>query len=208
MTFKELAVARITPKLRGGNNYKNVLRFMVDFLDRNKSDIDLIKSLKDLESDNDIILNELGKLLGFYPRPQLATGVSGSGFFQYDINGYNQFPYAGEGNLNIRPLTNAEYSRLLRAASVLTTFNGVMDDWIKLFTTIAGGDAYIVNKRSTYDIIIKKDLSDFDKSLIEFLVKDIDNLTVSKRFLGTAPAGQPFQYGVTGYNTAPYLTTW
>lgn len=208
MTFKELAISRITPKLRNGNNYKNLLRFMVDFLDRNKVDIDLIKDLKNLESDSDIVLDELGKLLGFFPRPQLPTGVTGAGFFQYDVNGYNLFPYAGEGNQNIRPLTNEEYSRLLRAATVLTTFNGVIDDWVKLFTVVSGGEAYIINKRSSYDIIIKKDLSDFDKSLIEFLTKDLDNLTVSKDFLGTAPSGQPFQYGVAGYNTSPYITTW
>ena len=208
MTFKELAVTRITPKFANGNNYKNVLRFMVDFLDENKSDIDLIKDLKNLNSDSSIVLDELGKLLGLYPRPSLPVGITGSGFFQYDTSGYNQFPYAGEGNLNIRPLTDEEYSRLLRAASVLTTFNGTMDEWIKLYTIISGAEAYIVNKRSSYDIIIKKDLSDFDKALIEFLTKDIDNLTVSKDFLGTVPGNQPFQYGVSGYDTSPYITTW
>ena len=207
MTFEDLALTRITPKFRGKKNFENILSFLLSFLDKNADSVEIIRELKNLDSDSEIVLNELGKLLGLFPRPQLATTEAGAGFFQYGTNGYG-FPYAGEGNLNIRELTNTEYSRLLKAAAILTTFNGTIEEWVKLYSIIAGANAYIVNKQSTYDIIIKKDLSTFEKSLIEFLTKDIDNLTVSKGFLGTSLDEQPFQYGLSAYNQAPYIKSW
>ena len=209
MTFKELALTRITPKFSKANNYKNILRFMVNIFDETITDVQIIKDLKNIESSSTIILNELGKLLGVFPRPYLETGVTGIGFFQYGVNGYNVAPYASIGaNDNIRQLTNPEYTRLLKAAATLTTFNGTMDDWIKFFTVLSGGEAVIINKPSSYDIIIKKDLSDFDKRLVEFLSSQVENLTVSKGFLGTTDSVQPFQYGISGYGIAPYIKTW
>ena len=154
MTYQELALSRITPKFSKANNYKNILKFMVNIFDKTVSDVQIIKDLKNLESTSTIVLNELGKLLGVYPRPYLEIGNQAEGFFQYDTNGYDQFPYIGE-NDQIRQLTNPEYTRLLKAAATLTTFNGTMDDWIKFYTIISGGEAVIVNKTSTYDIIIK-----------------------------------------------------
>ena len=209
MDFKELALTRITPKFANGNNFKNVLRFMTNIFDNTFQDVAIIKDLKNLGSDKAIVLDELGKLLGVYPRPFLESGAQGEGFFQYGVVGYDSAPYASaSSNVNIRQLTNTEYTRVLRAAASLTTFNGTIDDWINFYTVLSGGTAVIVNKASTYDIIIKKDLSQFDKNLIEFLSEGLDNLTVNKSFLGTSDGIQPFQYGVTGYGQAPYIKSW
>jgi hypothetical protein len=207
MTYKELALTRITPKFSKANNYKNILRFMVDIFDETVPDVQIIKDLKNLESTSTIVLNELGKLLGVYPRPYLEIGNQAIGFFQYDTNGYDQVPYIGE-NDKIRQLTNLEYTRLLKAVATLTAFNGTIDDWIKFYTAISGDEAVIVNKTSIYDIIIKKELTDFDKRLIEFLSDKVDNLTISRGFLGTSDSVQPFQYGLSAYGIAPYIKTW
>ena len=116
MTYKELALTRITPKFSKANNYKNILRFMVNIFDETVSEVQIIKDLKNIESTSTIVLNELGKLLGVYPRPYLEIGNQAAGFFQYDTNGYDQVPYIGE-NDKIRQLTNPEYTRLLKAAA-------------------------------------------------------------------------------------------
>jgi len=209
MDFKDLAITRITPKFGNGNNFKNVLRFTTNIFDNTLSDVEIIKDLKNMGSSSTIVLDEIGKLLGVYPRPFLESGVQGEGFFTYGLISYDSAPYASiESNVNIRPLTDPEYTRVLRAASILTVTNGTIEDAIKFFSVLSGGTAFIVNKASTYDIIIKKDLSQFDKNLIEFLSKDLDNLTVSKGFLGTTDDQQPFQYGVTGYGTSPYIKSW
>jgi len=209
MTFKDLALSRISAKLVNGNNYKNVLRFMANIYDKTSQDPILIKDLKNLNSEFSLVLDEIGKLLGVYPRPFLEVGVQGDGFFQYGITGYGLAPYASQDtNVAIRELTNEEYIRLLKAASTLTTFNGTMNDWLKFFTELSGGVAVIINKPSSYDIIIKKDLTLFEKNLVEFLSSRVDNLTVKKDFLGTTDGVQPFQYGVSGYGISPYVNSW
>lgn len=209
MTFKDLALTRISPKFVNGNNYKNVLRFMVNIYDKHSQDIAIIKDLKNMDSTSSLVLNEIGKFLGVYPRPVLEVGIQGFGFFQYGITGYGLTQYATiKDNLLIRSLNDMEYIRLLKATATLTTFNGTMEDWIELLTKLSGGSAVIINKPSEYDIIIKKDLSDFDKNLVEFLASKIDNLTVQQGFLGTTDSVQPFQYGVTSYGLAPYIKKW
>jgi hypothetical protein len=209
MTFKELALTRISPKFVNGNNYRNVLRFMVNIYDKTSQDLVIIKDLKNLESQFSLVLDEIGKLLGVYPRPFLEIGLQGIGFFQYGITEYGTAPYASQDeNIAIRSLTNEEYIRLLKAAATLTAFNGTMNDWLKFFTELSGGVAVIVNKPSSYDIIIKKDLTLFEKNLVEFLSDRVDNLTVKKDFLGTTDGVQPFQYGVAGYDTSPYVNSW
>jgi len=208
MTFQELAVSRITPKLANGNNFRNVLRFMTNIFDEFSSDVDIIKDLKSLGSDNTIVLNELGKLLGIYPRPLIEIGVTGDGFMTWDVSEWDSIPFFTTGSETSRPLTNKEYSRVLKAFAVGTTFNGTIDEWSLAIGTMVNAKAYIINKASTYDIIILKDLTQFEKNLLEFLLKDIDNLTVKKGFFGTAPGGQPFQWDVTPWDEAPFITDW
>lgn len=209
MDFKELAITRVTPKFAKGNNFKNLLRFEVNIFDKTSQDVAIIKDLRNIDSEYSIVLNEVGKLLGVYPRPNLEVGIQGFGHFQYGVTPYGQAPYATiRDNLLIRPLNDVEYRRLLSATATLTTFNGTIEDWIRLFTELSGGAAVIINKAAEYDIIIKKDLTDFEKNLVEFLSSKIDNLTVEHNFLGTTDGIQPFQYGVTGYGEAPYLKTW
>ena len=209
MDAKDLAITRISAKFINGNNYKNVLRFMVNIYDKRSEDRNIIKDLKNMDSTYSLVLNDIGRFLGVYPRPILEVGIQGFGYFQYGITGYGLAPYATiRDNLLIRPLNDPEYIRLLKATATLTTFNGTMEDWIQLLTELSGGPAVIVNKPSEYDIIIKKDLSDFDKNLVEFLASKIDNLTIQQGFLGTTDGAQPFQYGVTGYGLSPYIKKW
>jgi len=207
MTFQDLAVSRITPKFANANNYKNIVRFTTSIFDKSVTDIELIKDLKNLNSESTIVLDELGKLLGIYPRPILEIGTSGDGFMQWDVLGWDTTPFFTLGSEDIRPLTNLEYSRLLRAVATLMTFNGTVDDWSSLIGKLADASVYIVNKPSSYDIVILKTLTQIEKNLLEFLLDKIDNLTVKKGFLGTSD-NQPFQWDVTAWDTVSFIEPW
>lgn len=184
MTLVELAKTRITPKFVNGTNFNNLLEFLIEIYDNTTVDISLIKDLKNTGSTYSLVLDELGKFLGVYPRPK----------------------YKDVG-VDFRELNDTEYARLLKAVSSLTKVNGTIEDWIQFYTDISGGVGVIVNKPSSYDIIIKKDLTQFEKNLVEYL-SDLNNLTVSRSFLGTTNGVQPFQYGVAGYDIAPYVQSW
>ena len=201
MTFQELAVSRITPKCSNANNFKNILRFTTSIFDKTVSDVELIKDLKNMNSESTIVLDEIGKLLGVFPRPILEIGTEGDGFMQWDVLGWDTTPFFTLGSEDIRPLTNIEYSRLLRATATLMAFNGTVDDWSSLIGKLSDAQVYLVNLASTYDIVILKDLTQFEKNLLEFLLNQIDNLTVKKGFLGTSSSGQPFQWDVTAWDT-------
>lgn len=207
--FLSLAKSRITPKFRDGENYNKVNDFLNQFFNDNKIDITIIKDMKNLDTEYTFVLNELGKLLGV-ERPILKIGIQVSGFFQYGINGYGLAPYAEEDDaLDIRPATDEEYRRLLKAASRLTFFEGTINEMVKLLNDLTDKECYIVNGRGEYDIIVKSTLTSEEKALIEFFVAKFNILTVQSNLLGTASVGtQPFQYGVTGYGTAPYIEQW
>ena len=206
MTFKELALTRITPKFYNGNNFKNVLRFTSDIFDRSSKDVDLIKNLKNMGSDSPIVLNEIGKILGIYPRPLVAIGITGDISVVWDISHWDTVPWFTDDIK--RELTDTEYAKVLRAYAVLTTCSGTIDDWSEIIGKIVNARAYIVNKRSTYDIIILRTLSKFEKNLIEVLLNDLDNLTVKKGFLGTSSTGQSMQWGVTPWGLNGFVENW
>jgi len=208
MTFKDLAVSRVTPKFTNGNNFKNVLRFMNDIFDDTASDVKLIKDLKNMGSDSTVVLNEIGKLLGVYPRPLIEIGVTGDGFMTWDISEWDTVPFFTTGSDTSRSLTNEEYSRVLRSFASGTTFNGTVDEWSNAIGLMVNASVYIVNKASTYDIIVLKELTQFEKNLVEVLLNGIDNLTVEKGFLGTSSNGQPFQWDLTGWDTAGFIEDW
>lgn len=208
MDFKNLAVSRITPKFANGNNFKNVLRFMNDIFDDTLTDVELIRDLKNMGSNNSIVLDELGKLLGIFPRPLIEIGVTGEGFMTWDISEWGTVPFFTTGSETSRTLTNAEYTRVLRSYAAGTTFNGTIDEWSNAIGLMVDARVYIVNKASTYDIVVLKTLTQFEKNLVEFLLNGIDNLTVEKGFLGTSDGEQPFQFDITGWDTSPFITDW
>ena len=209
MGYISTAQSRVTPKFTDGKNFKNLLKFLVYDLEDLESDISIIKDMKNMDTDSTFALNELGKLLGI-DRPILKVGVTVEGFFQYGINGYGLNPYASEDDaLDIREATDDEYRRLIKAVAKLSLFRGTIDDTVSLFNEIVDDKTYIINGAGSFDIIVKKDLTDTEKALVEYFADYFDILCVEKTLLGTISEDvNVFQYGVNGYGTSQYLEAW
>lgn len=207
MTLIELAKSRVTPKFKSDENFNKVLEFLTTNLSDKQTDIDLIAKMRNIDIDNSYILDEIGKILGI-KRPVLKIGVAVAGFFQYGINGYDLNPYSTGDSLDVRKATNEEYRKLLRAVAKLSLFRGTIDEVVSLYSELSDSSCYIVNKIGSYDIVFLTDLTNTQKALIEYLSSFVDILTIKRDFLGTSPDGQPFQYGVSGYGTSPYILAW
>ena len=208
MTFKEIALSRITPKFRNSPNFKAVLSFMVGFFDERSADIDIIGLMRDMESDSSIVLNELGKILGVYPRPRFATSITGNPtIFTFDLTPLDTVPLATLDDYGVRELSNEEYTRVLKSTSRFTSFKGTLEDWEDVIADAANADVYLTNKRSSFDIIVLKDLSVLDKALVEFILNR-NNLTVSKGFLGTTTGAVPFAFDVTPLDVGAFINPW
>lgn len=209
MTLEELALSRVTIKFKKSNNFNNLIRLCASIFDKTKEDVNLINDLKNIDSEYSLVLDEIGKLLGIYPRPIIATGVTGEGFFTLDLTGLDIAPLFSENeNLSTREATNIEYKRILKAYSSLSNLNGTVEEWVKFYSLISDSKAYIVNKSSNFDIIIKKDLTNFEKAFILEISKKPNNLTVSKNFLGTTDGGQPFQFDISPFDSATFVKSW
>ena len=209
MSYLTIAKSRITPKFSDAPNFNKILEFLTEPLDDSIIDIETIRDMKNLNSTNTFVLNEIGVLLGV-ARPILKIGISVNGFFQYGVNGYETSPYAGlDDALDVRDATDNEYRRLLKAVAKISLTRGTIDEVVSLFNEVSGGNTYIINGRGSFNIIVKKDLADIEKTLIEVFSEYFNILCVDKTLLGTIPiGGVVFQYGVSGYGTSEYIEKW
>ena len=203
-----MALDRVTPKFRDKTNYKRIINYVAGLFDPKTSYIEIIKKAKSISDSETYLLDELGKLLGAYPRPFVPISATESDFFVYDLNGYDQYPYASESQ-SVRRLNDAEYRLLLRGYAILANVKGTVGDWENIISAVAGDvPVRVINRPSEFDVVIQADLTDSEKRLIEALLDKVNNLTVSIRFLGTTSGDTPFTYGITPYSTASYIEGW
>ena len=203
-----MALDRVTPKFRDKTNYKRIINYVAGLFDPKTPYIEIIKKAKSISDSETYLLDELGKLLGAYPRPFVPISATESDFFVYDLNGYDQYPYASESQ-SVRRLNDAEYRLLLRGYAILANVKGTVGDWENIISAVAGDvPVRVINRPSEFDVVIQADLTDAEKRLIEALLDKVNNLTVSIRFLGTTSGETPFTYGITPYSTAAYIEGW
>jgi hypothetical protein len=198
MTYVELAKARLTPKFQNKTNFSRVMEYVGTIFDDFTPYIEMVRQAKSIGNAETYILNEIGKLLGAYPRP-----------FVYDLNGYDEYPYTS-ASTGVRRLTDEEYRRYLRAIAVLTNFNGTVPEWERIVSRLAYDAAVqISNSGGSFGVVIQMTLEDSDKILISSLLDKINNLTININYIGTSPEGTtPFTYGVTPYGVGAYVTAW
>jgi hypothetical protein len=209
MTYVELAKARLTPKFQDKTNFSRVMEYIGTIFDQFSPYTEMARNAKSIGSAETYILNEIGKLLGAYPRPFVPITATESTFFAYDLNGYDEYPYTSSST-GVRRLTDEEYRRYLRAIAVLTNFSGTVPEWERLISRLAyDAGVYIQNEGGSFGIVIYKTLTDADKILISSLLGKINNLTIDINFIGTVPEGTvPFTYGVSPYGIGAYVTAW
>ena len=80
---------------------------------------------------------------------------------------------------------------------------------IKDMKNMDSTSTFVVNGNGSFSVIVKKDLTSTEKSLIEVFSEYFNILCVEKTLLGTVPVGaSAFQYGVNGYGTSQYIKKW
>jgi hypothetical protein len=209
MTYVELAKARLTPKFQNKTNFSRVMEYVGTIFDQFTPYIEMARQAKSIGNAETYILNEIGKLLGAYPRPFVPITATESNFFVYDLNGYDEYPYTS-ASTGVRRLTDEEYRRYLRAIAVLTNFNGTVPEWERIVSRLAYDAAVqISNSGGSFGVVIQMTLEDSDKILISSLLDKINNLTIDINYIGTSPEGTtPFTYGVTPYGIGAYVEAW
>lgn len=209
MAISELGKSRITNKFRNSSNFNKILDFLIEKYDLKENDIELIRGMKNIDIDNSYILDKLGEILGV-ARPLLKIGTTTEGYFQLDTTGFDNLPLADEGDvLDVRLATNKEYGSILKAISKLSLFRGTLDDVASFYGELSDSKAYIINGQSTYDIVFFKELTSFEKALIEYLSGFLDILTLERGFLGTAEEGaEIFRFDVGEFDEGSFINPW
>ena len=175
---------RITPKFRNAKNFNNILEFLNTY---DESSLSILQDMNNLDSSYSIVLDEIGKTLGVYPRPNVPNIIDGeSTRFLLDFTLMDSdIPMTNEDNGAFRPTSNAEYSRILRAYAMGINFRGKMQEWEDILFALTGAGSVFENKASKFGIIIKKDLNIVEKKIVEYALQN-NSLTVSIDFIGTA----------------------
>jgi hypothetical protein len=209
MTYIELAKERLTPKFQNKTNFNRVMEYTGSIFDQFTPYIEVARQAKSIGNAETYILDEIGKLLGAYPRPFVPITAVESTFFTYDLNGYDVYPYTSSST-SVRRMNDDEYRRYLRAISTLTNFNGTVPHWERLISRLAyNAIVYIQNLGGSYGVIIYKTLTDADKIIISSVLDKINNLTIEINLIGTVPEGtEPFVYGISTYGSGVYITPW
>lgn len=209
MTYAELAKTRLTPKFQGKQNFDRVMNYIGAIFDDKVPYIELTRNAKNIDVEDSYILNEIGKLLGAYPRPFVPITAVESSSFAYDLNGYDFYPYQSTSS-GVRRLTDDEYRRYLRAISVLTNFSGTVPEWERLISRLAYNAAVqIFNDGGSFGIVVQYDLTDADKILIASLLDRVNNLTINIDYIGTSSEGTtPFTFGISKFDEAAFVQEW
>jgi hypothetical protein len=195
---------RVTPKFRNSTNFKNVLDFLVEY---DSSSFTIINDVNNLDSEYGFILDEIGKTLGAFPRPFVPKTIDGlPTIFTYDLSKYDSVPY-GELSGSYRPMSNFEYSKILRVFAKGINFRGTIQEWEDIVFILTGVKSYFSNAASKFGIIVQKDLDITEKAIVEYALR-YNSLTVNIDYIGTTVSETPFTYDVAPYNTSAYVTPW
>lgn len=197
---------RVTPKFRDSDNFNNILEFLTTY---DEESLAIIKDMNNLDSDYSIVLDEIGKSLGVYPRPLLPKTIDGKPIvFTYGLSQYGTVPYSFADLGEYRPMTDKEYSKVLRVFALGLNFSGKIQEWEDILYVLTNSTVSFSNQASQFGIVVHRDLSFLEKKIIEYVLR-YNSLTVSINLIGTVPEGtEPFRYGISQYGNMAYPETW
>jgi len=196
---------RVTNKFKASKNFNNILDFLTEY---DSDSLLILNDMNNMDSEYGIILDEIGKTLGIYPRPLVPRTLGGyPTVFTYDLSLYDTVPYADDIQGAYRSMSNKEYSKVLRVFAKMINFKGTMQEWEDILFILTGAVASFSNKASSFGITIPKSLGVVEKAIVEFTLK-YNLLTVNIDYIGTTNGGQPFKYDVSQYDTSEYVKPW
>jgi hypothetical protein len=198
------ATTRITPKFKNSTNFKNILDFLTTY---DEESLEILSDMNNLDSQYSIVLDEIGKSLGVYPRPIFPKTLDGFPLvFTLDISQLDTVPFATDGGL-YRKATNQEYSKILRVFARGINFRGTVQKWEDILFDITGAKCIFSNQASRFGITVLKDLGFVDKKIVEYVLR-YNSLTVSLDYIGTTSGAEPFRLDSSRLDEATFVTPW
>ena len=197
---------RVTPKFRDSKNFNNILEFLTTY---DEKSLEILKDMNNLDSEYSIVLDEIGKSLGVYPRPLILNSIEGiPTVFTYGVTTYGSVPYSFDSSGKFREMTDKEYSKVLRVFALGLNFKGTIQEWEDILFILTESEVSFSNLASRFGIVVHRDLSFLEKRIIEYVLR-YNSLTVNIDFVGTVPDGtEPFRYGVSQYGDIAYPESW
>ena len=176
LTFEQLTVSRISAKLSQGNNYRNYIRFLVNYLDEASTLVNVLQDMRNIDTTNEWVLEQIGHILGV-TRPRWHLNNSTSGAFQWDITGWDTVPFVGEAKSKTYPVRTELFRRYLRMVASMKRFSGTVDEYENSFKLLTGTDVYINNLVDTPTVFISGHHSVQDMSFYVEIIRHHHNLT-------------------------------
>ncbi len=138
--------------------------------------------MRDLDNATGYALNEIGKILGAYPRPIIPT-ISTLGVMQWDVTQWDRVPWASGRVFYGTAINDHYYRQYLKAIARMKNMRGTVEDWEDVFSLLGGVRAKIENKVDTPTVFLYGQHSHYDIIVFRELVKDLNNLTMRFRIL-------------------------
>lgn len=198
------ANSRITPKFSKSNNFKNILEFLTNY---DEHSLEILSDMNNLDSQYSIVLDEIGKSLGVYPRPILPKTLGGFPLvFTLDISQLDTVPLAYDNSV-YRTASNAEYSKILRVFARGIKFRGTVQEWEDILFDLTGAKCVFSNQASSFGITILKDLGIIDKKIVEYVLR-YNSLTISLDYIGTTSGAEPFRLDSSRLDEGSFVSSW
>ena len=195
---------RITPKFRESTNFKNILAFLTT---NDDTSLAILSDMNNLSSQYGIILDEIGKSLGAYPRLRVPKVIDGiETFFKLDIGKLDITSMINDDAGLYRDISNFEYSRILRAIALFNTFNGTVQEWEDILSNLIGANVRFDIQPKTIGLIVYKDISIIEKKIIEYVLQ-YSSLTINFSYIGTSE-GTPMVLDFGRLDQATFITGW
>ena len=197
--------SRVTNKFKQSVNFNNILDFLADY---DSDSLLILEDMNNMDSEYGIILDEIGKTLGVFPRPLLPKTLGGfPTVFTYDLSLYDTVPYADDTQGSYRKMNNSEYSKILRIFAKGIRFKGTIQEWEDIIFILTGVVASFSNSASSFGVVVPKNLGIVEKAIVEYALR-YNSLTVDIDFIGTTDGIQPFKYDVAQYDKSVYVKPW
>ena len=196
---------RITPKFKKSENFENTLDFLTTY---DTASLAILRDVNNMDSNYGFVLDEIGKTLGIFPRPFVPKDIGGlPTYFVLDLSKLDTVPLVNDTTSQYREMSNDEYSRLLRVFAKGINFRGTIQEWEDIIFILTDANCSLSNKRSTFGLIIQKDLDIVQKAILEYALR-YNSLTISIDYIGTTSGGVPFQLDKAQLDIGEFVKPW
>ncbi len=198
--------SRITPKFKNSTNFKNILDFLTT---HDTSSLKILNDVSNLDSEYTLVLDEIGKTLGVYPRPYVPLLIDGyPSRFTLDISLLDTVPMTNDDEEDYRPMSNEEYSKILRVTAKGINFRGTVQEWEDILYILTDAVANFDSQPSRFGLVVQKDLTIVEKAITKYALKQ-NLLTINIDYIGTTADNEtPLVLDIGNLDESVFIEPW